>query len=130
MNARMGEPTDYHIPNNDSQGPVVLKWNENDPETVNLKAKNKTEGGFAIIRSCIKGAEKKEIKVTVVNLETIKEKGAYSRFNFAEGIRNEYDEKSKMRSSSLNRNDNRLVREAINAARNLIEPEEPKAKIT
>ena len=129
MNARMGAPTDYHIPNDETQGPAVLKWCENSGETISSKAKNRIDGGFAVIRSCMKGSEKKEIKVPVVNLETLKEKGTYARFNFGKGIKAESDEKSKTRSASLNRNDNRLVREAINAARNLIEPEEPKQKM-
>ena len=129
MNARMGAPTDYHVPNTEAQGTVVLKWQEKASfETKDTKALNRTENGFVVIRSCIKGVEKKEIKVPIVNLETIKEKSVYTKFNFAKGIKNEQDEKAKIRSASLNRNDNRLVREAINAARNLIEPAEPRAR--
>ena len=129
MNARMGAPTDYHIPNSEVQNPAVLKWGEKATfEIKDTKGLNKTENGFVVIRSCIKGVEKREIRVPIVNLETIKEKSAYTKFNFAKGIKNELDEKAKVRSASLNRNDNRLVREAINAARNLIETEEPRVK--
>lgn len=79
-----------------------------------------------VIKSCLKGAEKKELKVPIVNLETLQEKSAYSRFNF--GKISENNEKSKVRSASLNKNDNRLVKEAISAARGLIETEDPKPK--
>lgn len=130
MNARMGAPTDYHMPNTELQNPALLKWQENGLEFKGTSGTNPKDNGFVLIRSCLKGAEKKEIKVPLVNLETIKEKSTYTKFHFAKGIKSEQDEKVKNRSASLNRNDNRLVREAINAARNLIEVDEPRTRNT
>jgi protein-tyrosine phosphatase len=128
MNARLGPATDYHIPNNETQVPIKIKWEEDEPDSVALKSTNKTYDGLVILKSCIKGSDKKEIKVPIVNLQTIQEKNTYSKFNYGKGIKNDSDEKNKIRSSSLNRNDNRLVREAINAARGLIETDDSKQK--
>lgn len=126
MNARIGGQTDYHIQNNQPDGQCLIKWEDSDTEAINLKAKNKIDSGFATIRSCLKGSEKKDKKVPVFNLITVKEKSSVSKVNFNKGIRDENSDKGQNRSASLNRNDNRLVKEAISAARGLIEREEPK----
>jgi hypothetical protein len=63
----------------------------------------------------------------MVNLETIKEKNTYTRLNFAKGIQDDYSDVVKPRSSSFNRNDNRLVREAI-STRNLGKDDNLKTK--
>lgn len=128
LNARMGGQTDYHLQNNEVDGPCKIKWENADPDTINVRSKNRTDCGFVTIRSCLKGYEKKELKVPMFNLEIMKEKSAYSKFNFAKGIRPEPEDKTKIRSNSLNRNDNRLVKEAINAARGLIENDQPKER--
>ena len=129
LNARLGNNTDYHLANDEPQPSAVIRWEETNTDSGNQKSKNKTlDAGFVVIKSCLKGCEKKEIKVPIVNLENIKEKSMYSRFNFGKGVKNDANETNKIRSSSLNRNDNRLVKEAINAARGLIENDGPKGK--
>ncbi|OMJ81095.1 hypothetical protein SteCoe_18507 [Stentor coeruleus] len=128
INARLGEPTDYHMTKNDATVPSAIKWQENVVDISSSAAKNKVESGYAIIQSCMKGRNKTEQKVPLINIESIKEKSLYNRINFGKGVKAESDDKQKNRSSSLNRNENRLVKEAITAARNMIDIEPPRPK--
>ncbi|OMJ72216.1 hypothetical protein SteCoe_29391 [Stentor coeruleus] len=126
INARLGEPTDYHLSNNDEDAPSVIKWRENAMETAGNVAKNKVDCGFVIIRSCIKGRDKTEKKVQMIAGENAKEKSLGGRGNFGKGVDGE--DKVKNRSSSLNRNENRLVKEAIYAARTMLDIDIPRQK--
>ncbi|OMJ68748.1 hypothetical protein SteCoe_33706 [Stentor coeruleus] len=128
INARLGEPTDYHMIQNNENIPSTIKWQENVVDVSSNAAKNKVESGYAIIKSCIKGSNKTEKKVPLINIESVKEKSLYSRINFGKGIKADNEDKIKNRSSSLNRNENRLVKEAITAARNMINIEPPHPK--
>jgi protein-tyrosine phosphatase len=122
LNARMGEPTDYHLATNEGEAETVIKWEENG-ENLGTRARNRSENGVVYIKSCLRGGEKSEKRVAVCNLESLKEKSTYSRFNFAKGVRVGDEEIRKNRSASLNKNENKLVKEAISAARGMIDYE-------
>lgn len=129
LNARMGAATDYHLSNADQDKPQSLTWEES-PETssVHIKSRNKTQDGFVILKPSLKGSEKIEKKLPIFNLNTLKEKSIYSKFNFGKDIKQFTEEKSKFRSASLNKNDNILVKEAISAARGLIDMDGSRSK--
>ena len=128
LNARLGLPTDYHLPNTDPDKEAKLKWNENTEESY-IRGKNKTEEGLVVIKSCLKGADKSEVKVPAFNLKSIQERSAFARFAFAKDTKLSFDEKIKKRSASLNKNDNKLVKEAISAARGFLD-DDSRLKVT
>lgn len=122
LNARMGAATDYHLTNADPDNPQRIVWEDSSDTTpANIKSRNRTQDGFVILKSSLKGSEKADKKVPIFNLNSIKEKSIYSKFNFGKDIKQFSEEKNKFRSASLNRNDNNLVKEAISAARGMMD---------
>jgi hypothetical protein len=129
LNARMGCPTDYHVTSDSSEKSSKLTWTDCPDEKTILKARNPINEGFVILKSILKGKEKSSSKFPLCNLTTLKEKSLYSRFSFGKDVKNVPEGKNKFRSASLNRNDNSLVKEAIHAARGLIDFEVPRGKM-
>ena len=127
LNARLGLPTDYHLPNSSPDKEAKLKWNENTEESY-TRGKNKTEEGLVIIKSCLKGGNKSEVKVPAFNMRHIQERSAIGRFPLGKDTKLSFDEKIKKRSASLNKNDNKLVKEAICAARGFLD-DDSRAKV-
>ena len=132
LNARMGASTDYHVCQDNSEKANKILWKEGKDLSLGSCARNKVEHGVVLVRSCLKGKDKSVGKLEVCNLESIKEKKAYSKFSFAKDVKAGEIEKAKFRSASLNRGDNSLVKEAIHAARGLtdLDPKSRALKIS
>jgi protein-tyrosine phosphatase len=118
LNARLGQPTDYHLASQEPDKALKLRWDENNEQAYS-KAKNKTDEGLVVIRSCLKGTEKVDLRVPSFNLQSLQERSAFARFG--KDAKPSIDEKIKKRSASLNKNDNKLVKEAISATRGFLD---------
>jgi protein-tyrosine phosphatase len=108
LNARLVSAEDQETHENpEKEKETFIRWQEK-IDLENSKAKNRLDSGFAFIKSCLKGSQKYEKKVPLFSFGN-RDKNSYVRVSFSR------DEKP--RSSSLCKGENKLVREAISAAR-------------
>ena len=117
LNARMSSSADYHLNHEDGEKQSKILWKEGDDLSLGSCARNKVQDGVVLVKSCFKDRDKSVEKMKVFNLKSIKEKRVYSKFSFGKNDAGGEGDKAKFRSSSLNRGDNSLVKEAIHAAR-------------
>ena len=84
----------------------LIRWQE-DIDQENQKAKNRLQSGYVYIKSCLKGSQKLEKKVPLGGLS--RDRNLHTK--------NSMSREEKNRSASISKGENKLVREAISAAR-------------
>lgn len=117
LNAKIGQSTDYHLNIPYPEKPLTINWSVADHSEPNAhKSRNKSDSNFIYLKSCLKGSIKPETRV-------LKTDAQISKDNFHSNPKNEksnklsFEYKVVNRSGSLNKNDSKLVKEAIFATR-------------